>query len=371
MLVIGTSMAGGIKVTHPTALLIPTFLILAMYNFVELNFIIFATFKKWSGLYFWSFIVATWGIAVYTTGFLLKDLNLSSHAYLYVTLIVVGWWCMVSGQSMVLYSRLHLVLYNQAWLRAVLCMIIICAVICYVPTTVLVYGANSANPDPFVTPYMIYEKIQVTIIFIQELTISALYISETLKLMRATAITSRVTNRRVMRHLFLVNVVVALLDTPILALEYANLYDLQTSYKALSYSVKLKLEFSILNRLVDAIQLRHGSSADQEDVTRDVDGCRGDQPIGQAKRRSESASHAGMGGGHDLLVEDDNTETAGRPAVPIPGTPTASSADGKENVDEEASRFPLQSDMTSDPSQIPGSSRAAVARTLDSGTPLG
>lgn len=53
-----------------------------------------------------------------------------------------------------------------------------------------------------------------------------------------------------LRHLVVVNILVICLDITILGLEYADLYKLQTAYKAMAYSVKLKLEFSILNGLV-------------------------------------------------------------------------------------------------------------------------
>ena len=90
-----------------TALAITSFIAIALYNVVELNFIIFATFKKKRGLYFWSFLVATWSIAPYAVGFLIKGLQLSTVSIFYVTLIVVGWIGMVTGQSVVLYSRLQ------------------------------------------------------------------------------------------------------------------------------------------------------------------------------------------------------------------------------------------------------------------------
>jgi hypothetical protein len=58
-------------------------------------------------------------------------------------------------------------------------------------------------------------------------------------------------------------VVIILLDITVLALEYSNLYDIQTSYKALTYSVKLKLEFSILNRLVELTKSTRSSTFNQ------------------------------------------------------------------------------------------------------------
>ncbi|KAK0657893.1 hypothetical protein B0T16DRAFT_453310 [Cercophora newfieldiana] len=65
--------------------------------------------------------------------------------------------------------------------------------------------------------------------------------------------------RRLMVHLIIVNIVVVLLDVNILTIEYARLYNIQTAYKGLVYSVKLKVEFSILNRLVELTRL-FGSS---------------------------------------------------------------------------------------------------------------
>ncbi|KAH7110782.1 hypothetical protein B0J13DRAFT_661607 [Dactylonectria estremocensis] len=248
----------------PTAFVVACFLAISMYNFIELNFIILTTFKRRSGLYFWSFIFATWGILFYSIGFILKNFRPSTNSYVYVTFIIFGWWPLVTGQSAVLYSRLHLILDKRSWLKAVRMMIIINVIICHLPTTVLAYGANCSNPGPFVVPYSIYEKIQITIFFFQEMIISGLYIFETTKILRLTAIAGLDTNRRnqyLLRHLLIVSIIVAALDGPILALEYANLYRLQTSYKVFVYSVKLKFEFSILNRLVEVVKARENSTS--------------------------------------------------------------------------------------------------------------
>jgi len=233
-----------------TTTTIISFIVLALYNVIELHFIIFGTFKNRHTLYFYSFLVSTWGIAIYSIGFLIKDLQLSSRPAFFVTLIIVGWCSMVTGQSVVLYSRLHLIIRKPGLLRLVLGMIIFNAIICHVPIAVLVYGANSASATPFLVPYSIYEKVQVSIFFIQELIISSLYIVHTMRILRAEGSIRGKASRQVMTHLIHVNAIIVLLDITILALEYSGLYDIQTAYKALVYSVKLKLEFSILNRLV-------------------------------------------------------------------------------------------------------------------------
>jgi hypothetical protein len=120
----------------------------------------------------------------------------------------------------------------------------------------MVYGANSNNPTPFLLPYSIYEKVQVTIFFIQELTISGFYIGQTYNLLRPEGNIRGKASRDIMIHLIYMNVIILFLDLTILALEYSGLYDIQTAYKGLVYSVKLKLEFSILNRLVDLVKNR-------------------------------------------------------------------------------------------------------------------
>lgn len=241
------------------AVVIIVFISIAYYNVLELNVYIFGTFKKHSGLYFWSFLVSTWGVAFNGTGYLIKYLAVDVSANLYATLILIGWCSMITGQSVVLYSRLHIVMHNQRRLRLVLIMIITNAIWLHLPVIVLVYGVNSANPKPFTKPYDIYEKLQLSVFFIQEVIISGLYVWETSKRLKLEKSLGNTKTRAVLNHLIYVNILVVFLDISILGLEFANLYDIQTAWKPLVYSVKLKLEFSILNRLVE---LTRGSRND-------------------------------------------------------------------------------------------------------------
>ncbi|KAF4977993.1 hypothetical protein FZEAL_5558 [Fusarium zealandicum] len=228
------------------------FLAIALYNVIELTFIIYGTFKRHSGLYFWSFLFATWGIPLYCGGFLIKYYAPPSLGYFAGTLISIGWVAMVTGQSLVLWSRLHLVLRNLFRLRMTLYMILIDAFICHGAIIPMIYGSFSGSPEIWVTPYSVMEKIQVTVFFIQEIVISSFYIYETIKLMRLErTMGNKRGSRRLMNHLIYVNILIILLDITILGLEYANQYEYQTSYKAFVYSTKLKLEFTILNRLVE------------------------------------------------------------------------------------------------------------------------
>ncbi|RSL86312.1 hypothetical protein CEP52_015853 [Fusarium oligoseptatum] len=234
-------MAGGFgsgtEGTSRTAMtIILVFLAISLYNVVELTFIIFGTFKRHSGLYF----------------LVLSYFAPASVGFLAAALIAVGWVAMVTGQSLVLWSRLHLVLRNRFRLKLVLYMIIVDAIVCHGAIIPMIFGSFSNSPEMWVKPYSVMEKIQVTIFFIQEIIISSFYIYETIKLMRLErTMGNKRGSRRLMNHLIFVNLLIILLDITILGLEYADQYEYQTSYKAFVYSTKLKLEFTILNRLVE------------------------------------------------------------------------------------------------------------------------
>ncbi|SPN96645.1 uncharacterized protein DNG_00166 [Cephalotrichum gorgonifer] len=243
------------------------FISIALYNVIELTCIILGTFKKRSGLYFWSFCVATAGIAPYSIAFLLIDFHIHLEGiYGYVTMIVIGWSCTVTGQSLVLYSRLHLIDHKRRHLRLVLAMIITNAIVLHSLATIMIFGANSTyHANLFRKPYSIVEKVQVTIFFLQELTISLLYIWATCKYFHQSTLHARSDSARLLWHLIAVNVVVIILDCTILGLQYADLYELQTAYKGMAYSVKLKLEFRILNDLVNITRTAGTSSSSGQD----------------------------------------------------------------------------------------------------------
>ncbi len=187
------------------------FLAISFYNVIELNVIIFSSFKRRQGLYFWAFLAATNGIAPHSIGFMLKNL-LGSHTFiLYITLVSVGWVPMVTGQSLVLYSRLHLIFRNQLGLRLVLAMIITNAIVLHIPIIILMYGSNASAVNTWTHPYEIYEKVQVTMFCIQELIISAIYIRTCYSYFDAESGIYGDAVRKMRRHLLIVNIFIILL----------------------------------------------------------------------------------------------------------------------------------------------------------------
>ncbi|MCJ1400070.1 hypothetical protein MMC11_003273 [Xylographa trunciseda] len=231
----------------PTYMAIAAFTAVAWFNVIELNVQVFMTFKRHRGLYFWSLIISSYGCVLHALGFLLKFFQLTSNDYLSVTIITIGWYAMVTGQAIVLYSRLHLVVREHKVLRGVLIMIIVDAICFHIPTTVLTYGSNSGNSIQFIDGFNVMERLQMTAFSIQEFIISGIYVYSTIKLLRPVY---HGRTRRVMMQLIWINLTIIAMDVVLLTFEYNWDYEIEATLKAMVYSIKLKLEFAVLNQLM-------------------------------------------------------------------------------------------------------------------------
>ena len=234
-------------------IVIATFLGIAWYNVIELIVLIFLTFRRYHGPYFWSMLISAIGILPYSIGYLIKFFALTSATWLPVTLLTVGWWAMVTGQSFVLYSRLHLVLEDLRILRLVKGMIIMNIFLLHAPTTVLTFYANFSKSHASVAGYDIMEKLQLTGFCVQEVIISSLYMLEINRMLRLNPDRN---SRKTILQLLAVNVTCILMDIALMVIEFMNFYIFQTTLKATLYSIKLKLEIAVLGKLVN-IAHRH------------------------------------------------------------------------------------------------------------------
>lgn len=231
---------------------IAAFTAVAWYNVAELNVQVFLTFKRHRGLYFWSLLITSYGCVLHALGFLLKFFQLGSsnrllNDFVAVSIITVGWYSMVTGQAVVLYSRLHLVVREQKILRGTLAMIIVDAICFHIPTTVLTYGSNSSNSDKYTPAFNIVERLQMTAFCTQEFIISGVYVWSTIRLLKPVY---HGRTRKVMTQLIWINLIIIGMDVCLLAMEYSNIYKIEATLKAMVYSIKLKLEFAVLNQLM-------------------------------------------------------------------------------------------------------------------------
>lgn len=200
---------------------------------------------------------------------------------------------MVTGQSFVLYSRLHLVVRRRRTLHLVLAMIITDGVLLHTPTIVLTIGSNGPSGRHWAPIFNIMERIQLAMFCIQEFLISTVYIVYTLRLL-GSIYHSR--TRAVMIQLVVINSVCLSMDVVLIGLEYSNNYVGETSVKAMIYSIKLKLEFMVLNQLMSLMTQAGGMT---------------EEGRGWSRRRRSS----GRNGGHGVPGLEKQTSFSMAPGV--------------------------------------------------------
>ena len=181
---------------------------LALYNSLEMVLLVSTTFKRWRGLYFWSLSICNYGVVSYTLGMMLEYFSLSVH-WVSELLIDSGWICMITCQSLVLYSRLGLILDNIKILRAVRWMIIIDSILFEGTTIVLHWGSSYSHNPAFAQAYFYMEHIQMTGITLQEFIISGLYVWKTVGLLK---VISKANTRSMVWQLLTINVIIIGMD---------------------------------------------------------------------------------------------------------------------------------------------------------------
>ncbi|CAG8032237.1 unnamed protein product [Penicillium salamii] len=239
---------------------------IAWYNALELIVLCFTTFKRYGGCYFWCLLIASFSIIPFGLGYLLIIYNIYTNLFP-VAMELVAWVGMVTGQSLVLWSRLHLVCHNPSVLRATLAMIIIDAIIFHIPGSVLELGSHATKSTIFDTGFNIFERIQLVGFSIQEIILSVIYAWEGVRLLN---LRPRGHYRGTLVQLLIVNIAMILMDAAVIGVQYSGLFDIHVTLKALVYSIKLKLEYAILGKLVDITEIG-GSSTDPTDLSDFVD----------------------------------------------------------------------------------------------------
>ena len=126
-------------------------------------------------------------------------------------------------------------------------MIITNAYILHIPMTVLFFGLNHSDAR-FARPAAIFDQVQSTGFYIQDFIISGIYIYKAARAFKIIITLRSRDGRNAIIHLLYINILVVILNVLLLLTEY-KLHYVQVSFKTVVYSIKLKLEFSVLNRL--------------------------------------------------------------------------------------------------------------------------
>ncbi|CEI60695.1 hypothetical protein FVEN_g2639 [Fusarium venenatum] len=221
---------------------------ISLYNGIELLALIFTSSRRRSDLYFWSLTAASIGILPYAAGWLIRYLDIVGDV---PDMIIndIGWMLVTTGQALVLYSRLVLLVKNPTVLCFTKWMIIINAAIWHSAITVLIFAIGHKQRLDRNAAYIRVEKVQMTVFCVQNFVLSGIYLWKTTKIIRTKDPQYRTS--RVLWHLVFINVLLILIDVALLAVGFTNNPLWQQGVKAVGYSVKLKLEFAILGKLSD------------------------------------------------------------------------------------------------------------------------
>ncbi|KAM7201354.1 hypothetical protein V8F33_003454 [Rhypophila sp. PSN 637] len=246
------------NITSPTAVgLISAFCGIALWMSVELLLLVYITFKRRRGLYYWSIIITTVGFVLQVVGFILKFFKNDWPRVLVNIIFTIGRVSNVTGFSIVLWSRLHLLVNNQYYiLQITLAAIIINSVAMHIPTVIFrFYMMSPQHRSQFVRPLEIMEKVQQTVFAFQETAISGLYIFYAARFLKS-GFGPKKRKVAALRLLIAVQVAAILMDAGLSVFDYLSLYTLKCAIHPFVYAVKLKLEFIVLNQLLAIVKDR-------------------------------------------------------------------------------------------------------------------
>jgi hypothetical protein len=228
--------------------IIAVFTALPLWMTFELTVWIFYVFRRYTGLYFWSVLACTWGTTIHAIGFVLKFCVPQCNWILATVLAEIGWVGMVTGFSVVLYSRLNIIIGDMRKTRTrniILAMIITDALLFHVPTIVFQFGVSNKSTHKRFLPYMApMERVQIMAFSTQEIIISAIYIYHTIKWLKVSF--ERKT-RNTIALLIWIQVIVILCDVIVITLDYCEYFTLKAVMHSFVYAFKLQLEFVVLN----------------------------------------------------------------------------------------------------------------------------
>ncbi|OJJ59821.1 hypothetical protein ASPSYDRAFT_901272 [Aspergillus sydowii CBS 593.65] len=221
-------------------LLVVSLLAISAYNILELLWWIFDFFKRWSGLYFWSILAGALSMGAFTAVTIHSTFRDDSPMVDGICLALL-YPCVQTAAALVLYSRLHLITQGRI-LTFTRWLIIVSCIGLYIPYIVMMSGISTGDRRFYRS-----QQVKVTAItcsLVRELFICGIYIYESLQQIKAIVVIKGRTGRRVMIHLILANAAVVGIDVILL---------MTLPYTCVSQTLKLKIEFGILNKLLELL----------------------------------------------------------------------------------------------------------------------
>jgi hypothetical protein len=189
--------------------------------------------------------MTTIGIIIYNTGNLLTNFENSSPKVFANLCWHIGWGTATTGLSLVLWSRLHLVVKNKRLLNCLLVVIPFNGIVVNAVAIGVLFGLTLKYNKGYLIA-VVLNYIGVISFVIIETVLSSLYIFYTARFLKSGY---SVHTRRVVGLLLCIQILVIIFDAMIWSLVFTNKLQVAVIIHPLSQAIKLKLEFIILNQL--------------------------------------------------------------------------------------------------------------------------
>lgn len=227
-----------------------SFFAVALWLSIEITIYTWFRFKQHKTLYFWSILITTWGVAMYTVLLIIMFFIPGANNIGTTVLVEVAWVANTTGFSFVLYSRLHLVLYNSKLLSCVVAAIIINGILFHTPAIVFALAMTVDGPHRWREGWFITERIQIVVFTVQETVISSIYTWNAAKLLHSIQSGKR---HNVLALLIFAQAAIFSSDTVLIVVHYMRMSILKGALHPFIYAIKLKIEFVVLNQLCKVV----------------------------------------------------------------------------------------------------------------------
>ncbi|OOF90271.1 hypothetical protein ASPCADRAFT_157087, partial [Aspergillus carbonarius ITEM 5010] len=226
------------------------FVSISAFSALGLVYLIFDFFKRRRGLYFWSLLVTSLGTiiaCVFCILFIFGDANTLVASAVGV---VFSYTTISVGNSLVLYSRVHLVTGGRKP-RWILYMIIGSVLLLQFPHLIAVPAAAATHGSGhWVQAVTILEKISVVGYCVREMTILGFYAWATIRNLRPLIFLRGRKGRQLIVALILAGIVSVILDTANMVMDFTATSAVVAAFVPFIISTKLLVEFAALNKLI-------------------------------------------------------------------------------------------------------------------------
>jgi hypothetical protein len=176
----------------------------------------------------------------------------------------VGWAIMVTGFSLVLYSRLHIITSKVRALRFLLAAILVISLLVCVPTFLSGYFPNIIIGEKI---YKVASRLEV-LFAAREIILASLYTILFIRFVRGGGSEDPRYVRKMLWLLCFAQFITFSCDVILLILVYTDLVLAKNMIQTFSYAIKLEVEFMVLNRLLVFGQRRQGQLVEFEEQGR-------------------------------------------------------------------------------------------------------